>query len=61
MKINRTFGKIRGHLGIVFENEQSKINLISSEISCDQLPLNKVDQEVFSFWVNDMFARENPV
>jgi len=32
MKINRTFGKITGHLGIVFENEQSKIKFISSEI-----------------------------
>jgi len=37
MKINRTFGKITGHLGIVFENEQSKINFISSEISWDQI------------------------
>jgi len=36
MKINRTFGKITGHLGIVFENEQSKSNFISSEIS-DQI------------------------
>jgi len=61
MKINRTFGKITGHFGIVFENEQSKINLISSEISWDQWPLKKVDQDAFSFWVNDMFARENLV
>jgi len=36
MKINRSFGKITGHLGIVFENEQSKVNLISLEISWDQ-------------------------
>ena len=36
MKINRTFGQIIGHLGIVLENEQSKINFISSEIS-DQI------------------------
>ena len=44
MKINRTFGKITGHLGIVFENEQSKINFISSEISWDQiLDLVKTD------------------
>jgi len=37
MKINRIFGQITGHLGIVFENEQSKKNLISSEISWDQI------------------------
>ena len=61
MKINRTFGKITGHLGIVFENEQSKIKFISSEKSWDQRPLKKVNQDAFSFWVNDMFARENPV
>jgi len=64
MKINKTFGKITGHMGIVLENEQSKINFIFSEISdqtWDQCPLKKVDQDVFLFWVNDMFARENPV
>jgi len=33
MKINRTFVKIIGQLGIVLENEQSKMNFISSEIS----------------------------
>jgi len=33
IKINRTFVKITVHLGIVFENKQSKINFISSEIS----------------------------
>jgi len=36
MKINRTFDKIISHLGIDLENEQSKINFISSEIS-DQI------------------------
>ena len=29
--------------------------------SWNQWPLKKVNQDAFSFWVNDMFARENPV
>jgi len=40
MKINKTFGKITGHLGIVFENEQRRINFISSEISYPNLGTN---------------------